>query len=66
MSRKDSLQSNSGEGVRLLEARELEMVTGGIAFRSFTPVPAEVVFCPPPPPPSIHIDPSQLAGLAQG
>jgi hypothetical protein len=62
----DFLQSDLGDAVRELQVCELEAVTGGIALGRFASVPAGVVFCPPVPPPAIHVDPSQLAGLAQG
>ena len=64
MSRSESLQSDLGEGIRRLDARELEAGTGGIGLGGFAGVPAEVVFCPPAPPPSTHIDVSRLVGLA--
>jgi hypothetical protein len=64
VSRNDSLQADLGEAICLLEASELEAVTGGIGLGGFASVPAGVVFCPPAPPPSTHIDLSRLAGLA--
>ncbi len=64
MSKINSLQSDLGEGIRLLEACDLEVVTGGIGLGGFATGPAGVVFCPPAPPPSTHIDLARLAGLA--